>query len=168
MAETKLKLQFLEQENQLLIQEKTNLQQTLNINKQLLNSVLSSVDFKDEQLVIDSLNEELDQLTMHADTLAQERQELGAKVLILEQVNLDLQNKASAQAEEFFDQEHLLSQKLQAATFLADIRQKYFQEMSLLLSEVSKQLPAKVRSEVDKKYEQLLASKARADQPGQF
>ena len=33
---------------------------------------------------------------MHADTLAQERQELGAKVLILEQVNLDLQNKASA------------------------------------------------------------------------
>ena len=58
--------------------------------------MLASADFKDEQLVIDSLNEELDQLTMHADSLAMERQELCAKTLILEQVNLDLQNKASA------------------------------------------------------------------------
>lgn len=60
MAESKLKLQYLEQENQLLILQKNNLQQTLQINKQLLSSVLSALDFKDEQLVIDSLNEELE------------------------------------------------------------------------------------------------------------
>lgn len=90
MAQTKLK--FLEQENQRLSQEKQNLADTLKINKQMLQSVLTDSKL-DEQDLINQLQDESLLLMDQLDGVIEERSDLIAKTLILEQINLDLSAK---------------------------------------------------------------------------
>jgi hypothetical protein len=90
MAQTKLK--FLEQENQRLSQEKQNLADTLKINKQMLQGVLTDSKL-DEQDLINQLQDESLLLMDQLDGVIEERSDLIAKTLILEQINLDLSAK---------------------------------------------------------------------------
>ena len=90
MAQTKLK--FLEQENQRLTQEKQNLADTLKINKQMLQGVLADSKL-DEQDLINQLQDESLLLMDQLDGVIEERSDLIAKTLILEQINLDLSAK---------------------------------------------------------------------------
>ena len=74
---------FLEAENKQLEAQKDNLQETLGINKQILNGVLSGV-MSNEEDILGQLQEESDVLIGEIQRMQVERDELSSKVLVLE------------------------------------------------------------------------------------
>lgn len=162
---SELKQQFLESENRRLIQEKQNLFSNLQINKQLLNAVLSEQKF-DEGFLIQSLQEESGILTQQIEELMQERNNWNTKNLILEQINLDLSQKSIQLAHQFSDKEFELNEKLQTATFLSDMHKKYFDELALLFRQTEGYfVNQKTKEQFIQKYNAIIQAKVRAEQP---
>ena len=86
------KIAFLEEENKQLTAEKTNLQETLAINKSVLNGILSQT-MTNEEDILGSLQEESDMLIGEVQRVQTERDEFSAKVLMLEQINFEMSRK---------------------------------------------------------------------------
>ena len=97
------KLAFLENENKQLAQEKANLQETLTINKEVLNGMLAKT-LTNEEDILGQLQEESDMLVGEIQRMQAERDELSSKVLVLEQINFELSRK-QIEASETRDQE---------------------------------------------------------------
>ena len=87
-----LKIKFLEDENRQLIASKLNLQETLGINKQLLNGVLGGMLNNDED-ILGQLQEETDIYVGEIQRLQKERDDLASNVLMLEQINFEFTKK---------------------------------------------------------------------------
>ena len=106
------------------------------------------------------------------DGVIEERSDLIAKTLILEQINLDLSAKLIQQAQEWSDKEFDLAEKLQTATFVSDIRNKYFKECIALLTQLEQEqsVPEKLTSIIKKKTAAIVQAKERTEHPhnGQF
>lgn len=68
---------------------KQNLQDSLGINKNILNGVLSGV-MNNEEDIIGQLQEDSDQLIEAMQLMERERDELSSKVLVLEQINFEM------------------------------------------------------------------------------
>ena len=77
------KIAFLEAENKQLLAAKQNLQDSLGINKNILNGVLSGA-MNNEEDIIGQLQEDSDQLIEAMQMMERERDELSSKVLVLE------------------------------------------------------------------------------------
>ena len=86
------KVAFLESENKELASQKDNLQETLGINKQILNGVLSGV-INDEQDILDQLQEESEVLIGTIQRMAAERDDMASRLLVVEQINLEMSRK---------------------------------------------------------------------------
>ena len=97
------KIAFLENENKQLAQEKANLQETLTINKEVLNGMLAKT-LTNEEDILGQLQEESDMLVGEIQRMQAERDELSSKVLVLEQINFELSRK-QIEASETHDQE---------------------------------------------------------------
>ena len=97
------KIAFLENENKQLAQEKANLQETLTINKEVLNGMLAKT-LTNEEDILGQLQEESDMLVGEIQRMQAERDELASKVLVLEQINFELSRK-QIEASETHDQE---------------------------------------------------------------
>ena len=74
------------------MQEKANLQVTLTINKEVLNGMLSKT-LTNEEDILGQLQEESDMLVGEIQRVQGDRDELSAKVLVLEQINFELSRK---------------------------------------------------------------------------
>ena len=71
------------------MQEKANLQETLAINKEVLNGMLAKT-LTNEEDILGQLQEESDMLVGEIQRVQGERDDLSAKVLVLEQINYEL------------------------------------------------------------------------------
>ena len=105
------KVAFLEAENKQLEAQKDNLQETLGINKQILNGVLSGV-MSNEEDILGQLQEESDVLIGEIQRMQVERDELSSKVLVLEQINCDLSTKQIEIGQQLDKQVHDLQQQV--------------------------------------------------------
>ena len=74
------------------MQEKANLQETLAINKEVLNGMLSKT-LTNEEDILGQLQEESDMLVGEIQRVQGERDDLSAKVLVLEQINYEVSRK---------------------------------------------------------------------------
>ena len=72
-----------------MVAAKQNLQDSLGINKNILNGVLSGV-MNNEEDIIGQLQEDSDQLIEAMQLMERERDELSSKVLVLEQINFEM------------------------------------------------------------------------------
>ena len=135
------KVTFLEAENKQLEAQKDNLQETLGINKQILNGVLSGV-MNNEEDILGQLQEESDVLIGEIQRMQIERDELSSKVLVLEQINCDLSTKQIEIGQQLDKQVHDLQQQVNVLQYVADHRDKYLEDSLQLLQKVMRRLPS--------------------------
>lgn len=62
------------------------------------------------------------------ETLFKDRAEIQTKCLLLEQINLDFSNKVISQTEEWIEKEITSNDQINQATFIADMRNKFYNE----------------------------------------
>ena len=133
------KIKFLEDENRQLLLVKVNLQETLGINKQLLNDVLGGF-LNNEEDILGQLQEETDLYVGEIQRLQKERDELSSKVLLVEQINFDLTRKQIELSETFDKSQRTLSEQLNVMTYVADTREKFLTDALLTSNRVLAQL----------------------------
>lgn len=121
------KIAFLEHDNKDLMLQKANLQETLAINKQILNGVLAGVMTNDED-ILGQLQEESDVLIGEIQRMQSERDELASKVLVLEQINYDQTAKQLEQSDAMDKTITDLQQQLNVMQFVADSRERYLDD----------------------------------------
>lgn len=121
------KIAFLEHDNKDLMLQKANLQETLAINKQILNGVLAGVMTNDED-ILGQLQEESDILIGEIQRMQSERDELASKVLVLEQINYDQTAKQLEQSDAMDKTITDLQQQLNVMQFVADSRERYLDD----------------------------------------
>ena len=121
------KIAFLEQDNKDLMLQKANLQETLVINKQILNGVLAGVMTNDED-ILGQLQEESDVLIGEIQRMQSERDDLASKVLVLEQINFDQTAKQLEQSDAMDKTITDLQQQLNVMQFVADSRERYLDD----------------------------------------
>jgi len=103
------------------------LQETLGINKQILNGVLSGV-MNNEEDILGQLQEESDMLIGEIQRMQAEREELSSKVLVLEQINFEMSKKQIENTESMDKKLSDLQQQLNVMQYVADNRENQLEE----------------------------------------
>ena len=124
--------------------QKANLQETLVINKQILNGVLAGVMTNDED-ILGQLQEESDVLIGEIQRMQSERDELASKVLVLEQINFDQTAKQLEQSDAMDKTITDLQQQLNVMQFVADSRERYLDDAISTAQKVIRRLPSAVQ-----------------------
>lgn len=134
------KLAFLEDENKQLAAQKQNLQDTLQINKEILNGVLSGA-LTNEEDILGQLQEESDMLIGEIQRMQAERDDLSSKVLVLEQINFEINKKQLEQGEAMDKTIADLQEQVNLLNYVADHRDKFLDDAITTFKKVTRRLP---------------------------
>ncbi len=134
-----MKINFLELENKNMLQMIEDLQTTLKINKGIIKNLLDQKKGVNQMVeyTFNQLNHENELLESKLKRTIEDRDQLQARVLILQQIVEDTKDKEDDVAEMFKDEMEELKENLERKEYLLQVNEQRYGEFEKMLMEIA-------------------------------